>query len=132
MPGDAGILSAFLEGDMLSSRDRELLSDQRYASALAATDREGLRQGTGGAGWDNVSQIEWDIDLSAVRCPVLLWYGTDDRLVPLARGLWLSQQLPDAHLVVRDGEGHLGFYEHLGEMLDALTEPGKEHPASAG
>jgi len=130
MPGDAGILSAF-EGAW-SSRDRELLNDQGYGSALAATGREGLRQGTSGGGWDSVSWIEWDIDLSAVRCPVLLWYGTDDRMVPLARGLWLSQQLPDARLVVREGEGHLGFYEHLGEMLDALTKPSKEHPASAG
>jgi hypothetical protein len=24
---------------------------------------------------------------------------------------------------MRDGEGHLGFLEHLGEMLDALTAP---------
>lgn len=130
MPGNAGLLSAF--DGALSSRDRELLNDQRYAMAFAATVREGLSQGTGGAGWDNVSEIGGDIDLSAVRCPVLLWYGTDDRLVPLARGLWLSQQLPDARLVVHEGEGHLGIFEHLGEMLDALTEPSKEHPASAG
>jgi len=24
---------------------------------------------------------------------------------------------------MRDGEGHLGIYEHLGEMLDKLTAP---------
>jgi pimeloyl-ACP methyl ester carboxylesterase len=125
MPGSAGLLSAF-EG-ALSSRDRELLNDQRYATAWAATVREGLSQGTSGGGWDNVSWIEWDIDLRAVRCPVLMWYGTDDRFVPLARGVWLSQQLPDARLVVHEGEGHLGFYEHLGEMLDALTEPTTTH-----
>ena len=87
--------------------------------------REALRRGTGGAGWDNVSWIgEWDFDLSAVTSPVLLWYGSNDRIVPPARGLWLSQNLPRARLVVRDGDGHLGTYDHLGEMLDALTEPG--------
>jgi hypothetical protein len=32
---------------------------------------------------------------------------------------------------LRDGEGHLGIYEHLGEMLDALTTPGMTDPASA-
>ena len=67
---------------------------------------------------------EWDFDLSTVNSPVLLWYGSDDRIVPPARGLWLSQNLPRARLVVRDGDGHLGTYDHLGEMLDALTEPG--------
>jgi pimeloyl-ACP methyl ester carboxylesterase len=88
--------------------------------------REALRQGTGGAGWDNVSWIgEWDFDLSTVTSPVLLWYGGDDRIVPPARGLWLSQNLPRARLVVRDGDGYLGTYDHLGEMLDALTEPGR-------
>jgi pimeloyl-ACP methyl ester carboxylesterase len=129
-PGNAGILSAFKGA--LSSRDRDLLNDRRYGTAWAATVREGLSQGTGGGGWDNLSWIEWDIDLSAVRCPVLLWYGTDDHMVPVAHALWLSQQLPDARLVVHQGEGHLGIYEHLGEMLHALTEPSKEHPASAG
>jgi hypothetical protein len=31
---------------------------------------------------------------------------------------------PGARLVVREAEGHFGIYEHLGEMLGALTEPG--------
>ncbi len=26
-------------------------------------------------------------------------------------------------LVLRDGEGHLGIFEHLGEMLNTLTAP---------
>jgi len=46
--------------------------------------------------------------------------------------LWLSANLPSARLAVRDGEGHLGIYEHLGEMLDALTEPGTANTASTG
>jgi pimeloyl-ACP methyl ester carboxylesterase len=118
----SGVVRAF-QG-LLSARDSALLLDQRYASVLAATVREALRQGTSGGGWDNVSWIgRWDIDLSAVRCPVLLWYGSEDCLAPPAHGLWLSEHLPLARLVLRDGEGHLGIYEHLGEMLDALTEP---------
>jgi len=127
--GGSGVVSAF--EDLLSSRDSELLQDQRFASALADTMREALRQGTSGGGWDNVSWIgEWDIDLSAVRCPVLLWYGSDDRLAPPAHGLWLSQNLPQARLVWREGEGHFGIYEHLGEMLDTLTEPDTVDSAS--
>ena len=95
---------------MLCSRDRELLDDQRYASAFADTVREGLRAGTSGGGWDNVSWIgEWDIDLSAVRCPVLLWYGSDDRFAQPAHRVWLSEHLPRARLVVHDGEGISGF-----------------------
>jgi hypothetical protein len=43
-----------------------------------------------------------------------------------------SEHLPRARLVVHDGEGHLGIFEHLGEMLDALTEPDTQDPASTG
>jgi hypothetical protein len=39
-------------------------------------------------------------------------------------GVWLNEHLPSARLVMRVAEGHLGIYEHLGEMLDALTAPG--------
>jgi len=88
-----------------------------------------LRQGTSGSGWDNVSWIgEWDIDLSAVRCPVLLWYGSDDKLAPPEYGQYLAQHLPQAQLVVRDGEGHMGLFEHLGEILGELTRPGPGVP----
>ena len=127
--GGSGVVSAF--EDLLSARDGELLRDHRFASAFAGTMHESLRPGTSGAGWDNVSWIgEWDIDLSAVRCPVLLWYGSDDRFAPPAHGLWLSENLPRARLVLRDGEGHFGILEHLGEMLDALTEPDTADSAS--
>jgi pimeloyl-ACP methyl ester carboxylesterase len=130
-PGSSGVLSAF--ADLLSSRDRELLDDQGHASAFADTVREGLRPGTTGAGWDNVSWIgDWDIDPSAVRCQVLLWYGSDDRFSLPAHRVWLSENLPHARLVVHDGEGHLGIFEHLGEMLDALPEANPQAPASTG
>jgi pimeloyl-ACP methyl ester carboxylesterase len=120
--GGPGIVAAF--ESVLSSRDSELMREPRFAASFEASQREALRQGTSGGGWDNVAWIgEWDIDLSAVTCPVLLWYGTDDRFGPPEHGLWLSRNLPRAELVMRDGEGHLGIFEHLGEMLDALTAP---------
>jgi len=120
--GGAGVASAF--ADLFSARDQQLMQDQRYASAFAGTMREALRQGTSGGGWDNVSWVgDWDVDLSTIRCPVLLWYGSDDRFAPPIHGLWLSENVPHARLVMRDGEGHMGIYDHLGEMLDALTGP---------
>jgi pimeloyl-ACP methyl ester carboxylesterase len=121
--GGPGVVTAFEDLNWLSHRDNELLHDPRIVAAFEETVREAFSQGTSGAGWDYVSWIgEWDIDLSAVTCPVFLWYGSDDRIVPLARGLWLSENLPQTRLVVHDDEGHYGILDHLGEMLDALTE----------
>ena len=122
--GGAGMVTTFGYLNLLSVRDIELLHDPRFAATVDETARATFRQGTSGAGWDKVSWIgEWDIDLSAITSPVLLWYGSDDRLVPPSHGLWLSQNVPRARLVVRDGEGHFGILEHLGEMLAALTKP---------
>jgi len=129
--GGSAVAAAF--EDLLSPRDSELMQEQRFASSFAATMHEALRQGTSGGGWDNVAWVgEWDVDLNAIRCPVLLWYGTDDRFAPPAHGRWLAENLPDARLVMREGEGHLGIMEHLGEMLDALTRPDPAQPATAG
>jgi pimeloyl-ACP methyl ester carboxylesterase len=120
--GGAGLVSAF--GRLLSARDRELLADPRFAAVFTTTVREGLRPGTSGGGWDNVSWIgTWDIDLASVGCPVLLWYGGEDLMASPAHAHWLAEHLPLARLVLRDGEGHFGIYDHLGEMLDALTQP---------
>jgi pimeloyl-ACP methyl ester carboxylesterase len=122
-PDGPGVASAF--AGLLSPRDSELLTEPRFAASFEQSVREGLRQGTSGGGWDNVSWVgDWDIDLSTITCPVLLWCGADDRFAPPAHGLWLSQHLSRAQLVMRDGEGHLGILEHLGEMLDALTDGG--------
>jgi pimeloyl-ACP methyl ester carboxylesterase len=113
------------------SFDEQVVADS--GTRLVSFDRPGyggsLRQGTSGGGWDNVSWVgEWDIDLSAVRCPVLLWYGSDDKLAPPEYGQYLAQHLPRAQLVMRDGEGHLGLFEHPGEILGELTRPGPVFP----
>ena len=92
------------------------------ADGLVAVMREGLRQGTEGCGWDNVAWVgPWLLDLSTVRVPTWLWYGAEDPLAPPVHGEWLATQLPDARLVVRPGEGHLGLYTHWDEMSATLT-----------
>ena len=35
-------------------------------------------------------------------------------------GLWFEENLPDARLTMREGEGHLQAFAHLPEMLDDL------------
>ena len=53
----------------------EQLATPELTARLAGGTRKTAR------GRDNVSWIgKWDIDLSAITSPVLLWYGSDDRL----------------------------------------------------
>jgi pimeloyl-ACP methyl ester carboxylesterase len=106
----------------LSARDRELFTDPVVIGAFIASIREGLRKGADGGGWDNVAWVgAWDFDIAMVEQEVLLWYGDEDLMSPPAHAYWLNEHLPRAQLVMRSGEGHLGVFEHLHEMLPALV-----------
>jgi pimeloyl-ACP methyl ester carboxylesterase len=117
---DSGVLTAF--DSVMSLRDKEIANDDVVGPGLVASMREGLSASLQGAAWDNVAWIgQWDIDLDAIRCPVLLWYGEDDGFAPPANGTWLDENLRDATLVLRPAEGHFGLIDHYGEVLDALV-----------
>jgi pimeloyl-ACP methyl ester carboxylesterase len=117
-------VAAGLQG-MVSSHDRKLMRDNRVASAFGQSMKESLRQGSHGAGWDNVAWVgPWEVDPTTISCQVLLWFGDEDPLCPPAHGVWLRDNLPRAELLLRSGEGHLGFLEHTAEMLTALTASG--------
>jgi pimeloyl-ACP methyl ester carboxylesterase len=64
---------------------------------FAATMRKAPSQGTNGGGWgQRLPGRAWGIDLTEIRCPVLLWYGNDNRFAPQAHGLWLVGNVPHA------------------------------------
>jgi len=109
-------------GPILSDRDRAILEDTDLAVSLGLSMKEALRQGCMGSGWDNVSWVgPWDFDPTVIDCPVLLWYGDEDRLCSPSSGRWLHQNLRNSTFVLRPGEGHLGFMDHTREMLTSLT-----------
>jgi pimeloyl-ACP methyl ester carboxylesterase len=104
---------------LLSDSDRRLWSS--HSEHLLADMREAMRQDGVGAGWDNVAWIgAWDVDPTTVKCPVMLWYGTEDRMAQPIHAHWYAANLPDARLTMREGEGHLQPLEHLSEMLAQL------------
>ena len=107
---------------LLSSRDHVLFADPVVGKSIITSLSEGLRQGVSGCGWDNVAYVgSWEIDVATIQTPVLLWYGDEDLMAPPAHARWLEEHLPNARLVIRNGEGHLGILEHLAEMFDDLT-----------
>jgi pimeloyl-ACP methyl ester carboxylesterase len=106
---------------LLSDSDRRLW--EPYSEHLLADMREAMRQGVEGCGWDNVAWIgAWDLDPTTVECPVLLWYGTEDRMAEPMHAHWFEENLPDARLTMREREGHLQPFAHLAQMLvDLMT-----------
>lgn len=119
---EASLIEAFRPS--LSPRDLEVLENPVYGHAFLEEVREALRTGRTGYAWDNLAYLPaWEFDVSAIRCPVHLWYGDEDLMAKPAHAYWLREHIPTARLTMREGTGHLGVFDHLAEMLRELVGP---------
>jgi pimeloyl-ACP methyl ester carboxylesterase len=72
------------------------------------------------AGWhdDDLAFLDdWGFDVTDVGCPVSIWQGGEDRMVPYAHGEWLASHVPGAWPHFLPDEGHVslfvGAFEHI-------------------
>ncbi|WP_412749082.1 alpha/beta fold hydrolase [Krasilnikovia sp. M28-CT-15] len=107
-------------GDLLSLDDEAMMATyldgappddlrwlDRHKRLLWAVDLREALHNMDGYARDNVAWGgEWDIDISALGCPVRLYYGDQDRLVPPEHGRWLAERIPHALLVTFPEAGH--------------------------
>jgi len=112
---DEALVDAYLDG--APAGDLGWLDREKKLS-WAADLREALARFDGYAR-DNVAWGgAWDIDVTAVACPVRLYYGDRDRLVPPAHGRWLADRIPHATLITLPGAGHgTASFGHWDEVL---------------
>ncbi|BFU47410.1 alpha/beta hydrolase [Krasilnikovia sp. MM14-A1004] len=111
---DKAMIDAYLDG---APPDDLRWLDQDKRLLWAVDLREALNS-TDGYARDNVAWGgRWDIDISAIGCPVRLYYGDQDRLVPATHGRWLAERIPHATLVEYPGCGHgttsFGFWDAI-------------------
>lgn len=61
-------------------------------------------------------------DVADVKCPVSLYQGALDLMVPFAHGQWLASRIPEKFLKkhLYDGEGHISIF--LGKVEQMLDE----------
>ena len=112
-------------GDLLSDVDRSVMTGE-FAEYEAESMRAGLSHGVWGWFDDDIELIsDWGFDLSDISCPVTIWQGAQDRMVPLAHGEWLASHIPGARANLLADHGHLSLaLDHYGELLDDLIASG--------
>lgn len=106
---------------LLSDVDRAALDDE-LASFLIRQAREGLKGGGAGSRDDSLAGFKpWGFELSAVRVPLQLWHGKQDRFVPFPHGVWLAAQLPRAEAHLDPNEGHLTLVAQYPSIMEWLS-----------
>ena len=121
--GPDGIAAAF--GDLVDDVDRGSITGE-LADFLAAGAHEALRETFWG--WlddDLVFVRPWGFDLRSIECPVHVWQGAHDRMVPYAHGQWLATHIPTACPHLSEDDGHLTLVvDSFPQILDELIGAG--------
>jgi class 3 adenylate cyclase len=85
-----------------------------------------LRQGTSPAGAVALLDLYREIDvrgvLSSIDVPTLVLHRSDDRIVGIAQGKYLAEQIPGAQLVELPGDDHLAWIGDQDALLDEIEE----------
>lgn len=115
-----GVHIAAALGDLVGDVDRRVLTD---AFADYTAEAFGKAIWAGIAGWrdDDLAFInDWGFDLAAIKTPVSIWQGDQDRMVPFAHGRWLASNVAGAAVHLQPGEGHLSLM--LGRADDIFAD----------
>ena len=101
--------------------DAVILKDPDVLELNYASQSEGLRQGTRGFALEaRLLTRGWGFRLEEIRLPVYVWHGSADVDTPVAMGRAVAARLPNCHLTVCPGEGHMLLFPHWEEILSQL------------
>lgn len=113
----------------MSDGDHAIMARPEYAVRVRRLIEEAHRTGVDGWVDDNLLSVrDWGFDLATLTVPAMVWYGTDDTLVPAAHGQWLAAHVPGTLVVAMSG-GHLEMVNRADELMTWLV--GGEPPADA-
>jgi pimeloyl-ACP methyl ester carboxylesterase len=109
----------------LPKPDRELMkSHPQYGWEFIQGSIESYKQGIDGVVQEWKLYVkDWGMDLGNIEHPVTLWYGTKDKMAPIARGHYYSEQIPHSELKLINNEAHFSLIRnHLTEILKDLIK----------
>lgn len=107
-------------GELLPEVDKAAMTGElaeRTAESLRRAGQQGI------VGWrdDDLTLIRpWGFDLAAIEVPVSVWQGGQDKMVPYAHGVWLTEHVPGARAHLYQNEGHISLVMQMDRVLDDL------------
>ena len=103
----------------LNDYDRRILLQPDFETAFCDTSAECFAQGSDGLVRDSELLYQrWAFDVAAIKRPVHMWQGTDDRLVPASINKTVADRMPAAVWHPVEGAGH---FVAVGSADDVLA-----------
>jgi pimeloyl-ACP methyl ester carboxylesterase len=107
-------------GELLPEVDKAALTGE-LAERIAESLRRAGQQGIVGWRDDDLTLMRpWGFDLAAIEVPVSVWQGGQDKMVPYAHGVWLTEHIPDTSAHLYQDEGHISLVMQMDRVLDDL------------
>jgi pimeloyl-ACP methyl ester carboxylesterase/DNA-binding CsgD family transcriptional regulator len=106
----------------LTEADVAFITSAEQLPYFVASMVESLRQG--GRAWAMESALinqPWSIDLQDLKAPVHLWHGSLDGLVPTDMVTGFAKALPNARLMVLEGDTHLLIHRNIERLVGAMA-----------
>jgi pimeloyl-ACP methyl ester carboxylesterase len=101
-------------------------------SWLAGVAGQAMQQGSEGLLEDTLAAMRpWGFQTDAIRVPVLVMHGANDKMVPCAHGQWLAARPPAAESRTVPDAGHITVLDSAPEALSWLAARARETPAAA-
>ena len=116
-----GLVLGLVAGRM-SPPDRAILGRPEMRAMFAQDMAEAFRQGSRGFAQElALIASRWNLDWRDAACPVELWHGEDDWLIPPSASLHLAHAIPGARLRLFPREGHFMVFDRWRALCEWLT-----------
>lgn len=84
--------------------------------------REAFKEGFRGSALDlKLYASDWGFKVKDIHKKVYLWYGGDDKFVPIAMGQYYESEIKNSKLTIFPHEGHAIIINHAKEILSELV-----------
>lgn len=102
--------------------DRLIFARPEIRAMLAQDLAEAFRQGSLGFAQElALATAPWNLVWRSVACPVSLWHGEDDWLIPHSASLHLAGSIPGAGVYLFPRDGHFMVFDRWREICEWLT-----------
>lgn len=98
--------------------DKKIYDEKQVRQAAQENYKEAFRQGYKGPELDlKLYTDDWGFKVNAIKIPVYLWYGAEDKNVSIKMGEYYHKQIKKSFLTIYPDEGHLISRTHIAEIL---------------